>query len=101
LLTGLAPLRPTIHGDPERSLSSIVNLSFPGHDAETVMEAWEDLAALSDGAACTSQSATCSHVLAAMGIPGERIEGAVRLSWCHLTPEPDVAAMVTALQGRA
>jgi cysteine desulfurase len=99
LLAGLASLHPTIHGDPERALPSIVNLSFPGRDAEAVMEAWEHLVAISDGAACTSQSATCSHVLAAMGIPGAQIEGAVRLSWCHLTPDPDVAEMVTILAG--
>lgn len=98
LLEGLAPLRPMVNGDSDRSLPYLVNLSFPGHDAETVIEAWERLAAISDGAACTSQSATCSHVLAAMGLGGERAAGAVRLSWCHLTAEPDYRAMVEALQ---
>ena len=99
LLAGLASLKPQLNGDPERVLPNVVNLSFPGWDAESVMDAWQELAAVSDGAACTSQSATCSHVLAAMGLTGERIEGAVRLSWCHFTPEPDLPAMVAALQG--
>jgi cysteine desulfurase len=98
LLEGLAPLGALQNGDPGRTSPYLVNVSFPGLDAETVMEAWQDLAAISDGAACTSQSATCSHVLSAMGLKGERIEGAVRLSWCHLTPMPDIAAMATALQ---
>lgn len=98
LLEGLAPLGPVINGDLERSLPYLVNLSFPGHDAETVIEAWQRLVAISDGAACTSHSATCSHVLSAMGVSGERIGGAVRLSWCHLTDEPDYAAMVAALR---
>lgn len=98
LLTGLEGFSPQVNGDPERVLPHVVNLSFPGLDAESVIEAWQGLAAISDGAACTSQAATCSHVLAAMGLSGERIEGAVRLSWCHLTPEPDLPAMVTSLQ---
>jgi cysteine desulfurase len=101
LLDGLAGLDPSVNGDPARALPHILNLSFPGRDAEAVIEAWADLAAVSDGAACTTQSRTCSHVLAAMGLPPERRDGAVRLSWCHLTPEPDVAAMAAALRGSA
>jgi cysteine desulfurase len=98
LLDGLAELEPVVNGDPERALPHILNLSFPGLEAEQVIEAWSGLAAVSDGAACTTQSRTCSHVLAAMGIEGERAAGAVRLSWSHLTPVPDVAAMARALQ---
>lgn len=98
LLDGLAPLQPLINGDPNRSVAHIVNLSIPGIDAETAVEAWQDLVAVSHGAACTSQTYTCSHVLTAMGIPPSREEGALRLSWCHLTPMPDVAAMVRAIE---
>jgi cysteine desulfurase len=97
VLEALGPLGPDINGDPARALPHILNLSFPGRDAEAVIEAWEGLAALSDGAACTTQSRTCSHVLSAMGLPAARREGAVRLSWCHLTPAPPLAAMVAAL----
>jgi cysteine desulfurase len=98
LLASLATLGPQVNGDAKRMLPNIVNLSFPGWDAESVMDAWQELVAVSDGAACTSQSATCSHVLSAIGLASERIEGAVRLSWCHLTPEPDFPALVAALQ---
>ena len=69
---GLAPLDPVIHGDPNASLPNIVNLSIPGIDAESAMEAWSDLVAVSDGAACTSASYTCSHVLSAMGMPADQ-----------------------------
>jgi len=98
LLEGLAPLRPLVHGDQERSLPFILNVSLPGFDSETVMEAWSRLVAVSSGAACSSQSYTCSHVLAAMDVPEESAAGAIRFSWCHLTEMPDTAAMVRALQ---
>jgi cysteine desulfurase len=94
LLEGLAPLDPVIHGDLERSLPNIMNLSIPGVDAETAMEAWSELVAISDGAACTSASYTCSHVLSAMRLPKEQISGALRISWCHFSGMPDLAAMV-------
>jgi cysteine desulfurase len=97
LLEGLAPLQPAINGDPEGSLPHIVNFSIPGVDAETAIEAWQDLAAVAHGAACTSRSYTCSHVLSAMGLPEWRQDGALRLSWCHLTELPDVGAMVEAI----
>ena len=97
LLEGLAPLAPRVHGDPGRRLPYILNLSIPGWEKETLIEAWTDLAAISDGAACTSQSYTCSHVLAAMGLDAADEAGAVRLSWCHLSAAPDVEAMTGAL----
>lgn len=97
LLDGLAPLGPVINGDPARSVPHIVNLSIPGIDAEAAMEAWQDLVAISHGAACTSQTYTCSHVLTAMGLDAWRQEGALRLSWCHFTEMPDVSRMVQAL----
>jgi cysteine desulfurase len=97
LLRGLAPLGPVVNGDPALGVPHIINLSFPGVGADLVIDAWKDLVAISDGAACTSQSYTCSHVLAAMQLPPERTEGAVRLSWCATTPEPAWNALVDAL----
>jgi cysteine desulfurase len=98
LLEGLAQLRPLVHGDLARGSPYIVNLSIPDFDSEEVIEAWADLASVSDGAACTTQSYTCSHVLSAMGVDPVSAAGAVRLSWSPSTPLPDLAAMVEALQ---
>lgn len=98
LLKGLAPLRPKINGDPNVRKASIINMSFPGVDSESLMEAWADLVAISNGAACTSQSYSCSHVLGAMGLEEERILEAVRLSWCAFTPKPDFPAMIRAFE---
>jgi cysteine desulfurase len=97
LLAGLAPLEPVVNGNPQRSVPYIINLSFPGLVAEVVMDAWSDLVAVSNGAACSSQHYTCSHVLAAMALPRWRTDGAIRLSWCASTPEPDWATLVAAV----
>jgi cysteine desulfurase len=98
ILEGLAPVRPEINGHPQRTLPHILNLSFPGWDSQEVIDAWQDLAAISDGAACTTQARTCSHVLSAMALSSSRRDGAVRLSWSHLTPAPDLSSMLAALQ---
>ena len=97
LVAGLAPLAPRVHGDSDRRLPYILSLSIPGWEKEALIEAWTGLAAISDGAACTSQSYTCSHVLAAMGLSPEEEAGAVRLSWCHLSEMPDLEALTGAL----
>lgn len=94
LLAGLASLAPIVNGDLDHCLPNMINLSIPGMEAESVMEAWADLAAISNGAACSSHVYTCSHVLSAMNLSEERKAGAIRLSWCHMTPEPDWDGMV-------
>jgi cysteine desulfurase len=98
LLSGLAPLEPVVNGDLKRSVPYIVNLSFPGLEAEVAIDCWRDLVAISQGAACTSQSYTCSHVLGAMQVPAWRVDGALRFSWCAITPEPDWSALVAAVE---
>lgn len=98
LLEGLAPLQPVVNGDPAHAIPFILNVSLPGTDSDSTMEAWSGLVSVSSGAACSSQSYTCSHVLMAMGIPAERAAAAIRFSWCHLTEMPDTAAMAGALR---
>jgi len=98
LLAGLAPLDPVINGDLGRAVPYILNLSFPGMDAETAIDAWRDLVAISNGAACTSQSYTCSHVLSAMRLPAWRRDGALRFSWCAASTAPDWSALVAAVE---
>lgn len=97
LLAGLAPLEPAVNGATARSVPYILNTSFPGLDAEVAIDAWAELVAISNGAACTSQSYTCSHVLSAMALPPWRLDGAVRFSWSAMTEEPDWSALVAAL----
>lgn len=88
-LEALMPFNPVINGDLERTLPHVLNLSFPGLDSEAVMVALKDQIAISNGSACTSQSYEPSHVLKAMGLQDSIIQGALRLSWSHMTEEPD------------
>ncbi len=97
-LRALAPLEPAFNGDPAQTLPHTVNVSFAGLDSEAVMLAWKPFAAVSNGSACTSHSYEPSHVLRAMGLTEKRIKGAIRLSWSHMTQEPDWDEMVRALR---
>jgi len=89
----LLPLGPQIHGDTQRTLAHVINLSFAGLDSEAVMVALKGEIAISNGSACTSASYKPSHVLKAMGLAESEIMGALRLSWCHLTPDVDWATV--------
>jgi cysteine desulfurase len=97
MIAGLAPLAPVVNGDQARTVPNILNLTIPGIESDAAIEAWADLVAISNGAACTSQSYTCSHVLSAMGISSRRAEGALRFSWTHDSALPDLTAMVDAI----
>jgi cysteine desulfurase len=76
-----------LNGEEGATLPHVLNVSFSGVDSEAVMLSWKDLAAVSNGSACTSSSYTLSHVLRAMRLPSDRIAGAVRISWSHQTGE--------------
>lgn len=99
VISALAPLCPEFNGDPQRTLPHVLNLSFPGLDSEAVMIALKDLVAVSNGSACTSQSYQPSHVLRAMRLSDDRIKGAVRISWCHMTETVDWEAAVRIIKG--
>lgn len=89
LLAVFKKFNPHYNGDQEKTLPHIVNLSIPGVDAEALMVALKDVVAISNGSACTSQSYKPSHVLQALGLSEEIMKGAIRISWCHMTEEPD------------
>ena len=99
LLEALLPLGALVNGSLDCGLVSTLNLSFPGLDSEAVMLVLKDLIALSNGSACTSASYNPSHVLLAMGLSSDRIDGALRFSWCHLSEEPDWNEIAARLRG--
>jgi len=94
-------LAPHFNGEQSRTMAHTLNLSIPGVDSEAAMVALKDLVAISNGSACTSQNYEPSHVLTAMGLSDDIVKGALRLSWCHLTPDVrwgDVASCLAALR---
>jgi cysteine desulfurase len=89
VLTAVAQLGGQLNGDQEHCLPHVLNVSLPGLNSEAAMVSLKGLLALSNGSACTSTSYEPSHVLVAMGLDPERVECALRLSWCHMTPAVD------------
>lgn len=89
VLTAMEQLGGQLNGDQEHCLPHVLNVSLPGLNSEAAMVALKGILALSNGSACTSTSYQPSHVLVAMGLDQERIENALRFSWCHLTPAVD------------
>jgi len=87
-----------LNGDQQQVLPHTLNLSLPGIPSDRAITALKRLVAVSSTSACTSHTRTPSHVLAAMGLEEQRIETSIRLSWCHMTPEPDWDKIVATLQ---
>jgi cysteine desulfurase len=66
-------------------------IAVPGVKAETLVIGL-DLAgvAVSSGSACSSGKVEASHVLSAMGVPGEVAQGAIRVSLGFATKRYDI-----------
>lgn len=97
-LTAMAQLGAQINGDAAHCLPHVLNVSLPGLNSEAAMVSLKGMLALSNGSACTSTSYEPSHVLVALGLDRERTDSALRLSWCHLTPEVDWPRVCEALR---
>ncbi len=69
------------NGDPEECLSGNLNMSFAGVQASSLL-VFLDMAGIhcSSGSACTSSSNSASHVLVAMGLSEQWINGSVRMT---------------------
>jgi cysteine desulfurase len=89
---------PVSYNSPLGALSSTLNFSISGVNSEAAIIALKGLVAISNGSACTSSSYTSSHVLSAMDLEEDVVEGALRFSWCHMTGEIPWAEIVERLQ---
>ena len=68
---------------PEEGVCSVLNVSFLGCRGEVLLHTLEqDEIYVSTGSACSSHKKG-SHVLTAMGLTDEQIEGAIRFSFCE------------------
>lgn len=80
-----------VNGHPGRRVPGTTHISFLGCDGETLLMAL-DLAGIcvSTGSACSSGAMEPSHVLTAMGLSPERIQGSIRFSLGWGTTEQEV-----------
>ena len=74
-------VRYQLNGDPAYCIDSTINVCFKGVSSEALMISTKQYFAISNGSACTSKSYDPSYVLTAMGLPTDRIESSVRISW--------------------
>jgi cysteine desulfurase len=78
-------------GHPTARLPNSVSWVFEGVEGGDLVAALDlEGVAASTGSACTSGSAEPSHVLAAMGVPPERIRGSLRLTLGRTTTAEEV-----------
>lgn len=84
----------SILGNADDSLANCVCANLHPVDAETVFVALRNTHCVSNGSACTSSTRARSHVLSAMGIPGDIIDCSIRLSWHSQTPFASLVSLV-------
>ncbi len=95
----MAALRGVLrNGHPTERLPHTANLAFAGVEAESLIVAL-DLCGIgvSSGAACSSGALEPSHVLTAMGLPRERVNGSVRFSLGRETTPQEIARVLEVL----
>lgn len=75
-------------------LPNVINIAFPGIKAERLVSRLNDTIAFSVGSACTSAQQKASHVLQAMRIDKEVLDGSVRLSLGKLLTAEEIPLII-------
>lgn len=78
------------NGDNTQKVPNIINVSFDQVSSDSLIIAVKDDLAIASGSACNSGAIEASHVLRSMGIEGDRLYGAVRISFGRYTTESDI-----------
>lgn len=80
-----------LNGRRDERIPTTCNLSFDKVEGEALLVALDFKGvAVSTGAACASGSLRPSHVLEAMKLPRERVQGAIRFSLSRMTTREDI-----------
>ncbi len=80
-----------LNGPAKQVAPHVVSVSFPGADGEMILIRLNaEGIAVSLGSACNSKSIEPSHVLTAMGLPREQIEGSLRISLGYPTNQAEL-----------
>jgi cysteine desulfurase len=87
-----------VNGPEKQVAPHVLSVSFPGADGEMMLIRLNgEGIAVSLGSACTTKTIEPSHVLTAMGLPGEQIDGTLRISLGHPTTEAELERLVEVL----
>lgn len=78
------------NGNQQHKLPNILNLSFDNVSSDALIISLRDEIAIASGSACNTGAMEASHVLRAMGIEGDRLYGAVRISFGRYTTEAEI-----------
>lgn len=79
-----------VNGDQENRLAGNLHISVPGIPNSAVIARVRHQLAISTGSACSSGVEAPSHVLRAMGLSPEMVEGAFRIGLGKMTSEDDI-----------
>ncbi len=87
-----------VNGHPEMRLPNTLSVSFPGIEANTILDELREEVAASAGAACHTDRMEISSVLKAMRVPEQYAMGTIRLSVGRLTTEAEVDRAAAAIR---
>ncbi|MBP7526478.1 MAG: cysteine desulfurase NifS [Syntrophorhabdaceae bacterium] len=89
-----------LNGHPVQRVSNTLNLSFQFVESESLLLALDMKGvAVSSGSACSSGSSEPSHVLLAMGIPGDLCQSALRFSLGRDNTREEIDYVIEILPG--
>lgn len=86
-----------VHGARDAVSPYIVNLSIPGISSDALINQCAAEIAIASGSACSSGTVEPSHVLRAMGVEGDPLYGAVRVSFDRYHTAENIDAAVDAI----
>ena len=86
-----------LNGNANARVPGIINASFSGVSAESLMLSLPHMA-LSMGSACTSKEIKPSHVLAALGVSPDLCLSSIRFSFGRYTSEAEIATVGEAVR---
>lgn len=88
----------TINGDQKNRLPNVINIAFADIKAEKLISIINHDLCISVGSACNASENKPSHVLTAMGLDKEALDGSIRISLGKDTTKEDIDTAVTILK---
>lgn len=87
-----------VNGDPCHQSPKILNLRFPGVDAESLLLLLSNFGVMvSTGSACSAHEVAPSHVLKALGLSDAEARSSIRVSLCESTTKESLSQFASYL----